>query len=502
MFFSLKQKKISHLFLITVLSSSSAISASKQHRMDLKPNNYNGFCEKASHYSQLKSSALGDKLGQNFFPEDLDETNSYNQTGRIATSVMGSAILGVTRLFLGEGQGIFSRILNKAADKIGNGLADTLIHGIVMPSVVRKQRKALAPDLYENSTMTLTSYPEKVEGIILDEEASLQVETFVSHLNRSAKMNKPLPSLLLYGPPGTGKTEIAKRIAAEGNYVIKVYSASKIMSQHHQQFAHLLHYVEGLGESAVKRSQPSNSTFSKMKNRFSRLFKSEKSKKQEPQAIPVKHVIFIDEGEALFGGSNMMGQRNEYLREFLTIAGSGSPNISFIVTTNFPDTIDQAAYRRFDYSVEIGLPNLENRIQILNKYISQDIRGDDRQAEITKGLLQSLAHDEEFEEASDGLSGSDLRRISPVIVTAALKRNRGFITRDEVIRAITFDKKNRQKAKLEKIKREAEARQKRQEEITLRQAEMELEERENKRNLNLKKIFGHTDDDNHDHKDK
>jgi len=172
-------------------------------------------------------------------------------------------------------------------------------------------------------------------------EAKENVRDIVDYLrdpqkfkNYGARMPK---GILLHGKPGTGKTLMARAMAGEAGVPFYAVSGSDFVQM----------YV-GVGAARVRE-----------------LFK----KAREAGG----GVIFIDEIDALGkkrnNGINGNDEREQTLNALLTeMQGfSDEAGIVVIAATNRPDTLDEALMRpgRFDRRVEIGLPDLSARKQIL-----------------------------------------------------------------------------------------------------------------------------------------
>ncbi len=181
------------------------------------------------------------------------------------------------------------------------------------------------------------------------EEAKEDVVELVDFLKAPQKFQKlggKIPrGVLMIGPPGTGKTLIARAIAGEAQ--VKFFSISG------SDFVEM--YV-GVGASRVRD-----------------LFAQ--AKEHSPC------IIFIDEIDAVgrkrsssgMGGGNE--EREQTLNQLLVEMDGFEDNEGIIViaATNRADVLDDALLRpgRFDRQVNVGLPDVRGREQILNVHLQK-----------------------------------------------------------------------------------------------------------------------------------
>jgi cell division protease FtsH len=181
------------------------------------------------------------------------------------------------------------------------------------------------------------------------EEAKEDVVELVDFLKAPEKFQKlggKIPrGVLMVGPPGTGKTLIARAIAGEAK--VKFFSISG------SDFVEM--YV-GVGASRVRD-----------------LFAQ--AKEQSPC------IIFIDEIDAVgrkrsssgMGGGNE--EREQTLNQLLVEMDGfeGNEGIIVIAATNRADVLDDALLRpgRFDRQVNVGLPDVRGREQILRVHLQK-----------------------------------------------------------------------------------------------------------------------------------
>lgn len=177
------------------------------------------------------------------------------------------------------------------------------------------------------------------QDVAANGEALKSLSMLVDYLKnpeKYARMGARMPrGVLLYGPPGTGKTLLAQALAGEAGVPFFALSGSDFVQM----------YV-GVGASRVRE-----------------LF--QKAKKAG------KCVIFIDEIDAMGKrrDDSASEEREQTLNALLSEMSGFKKNSGTIVlaATNRLDTLDPALLRpgRFDRKIEVGLPGLHERLDIL-----------------------------------------------------------------------------------------------------------------------------------------
>ena len=253
-------------------------------------------------------------------------------------------------------------------------------------------------------------------------EAKESVQDIVDYLrdpekytHYGARMPK---GILLHGKPGTGKTLMARAMAGEAGVPFYAVSGSDFVQM----------YV-GVGAARVRE-----------------LFK----KAREAGG----GVIFIDEIDALgkkrSDGLNGNDEREQTLNALLTeMQGfSDKAGIVVIAATNRPDTLDEALLRpgRFDRRVEIGLPDLAARKQIIalhaeNKPLSPETDLDKLAVDtvyFSGAMLEGLLNDAAINAArrsAEAIEPDDITTAYYTALAGSEKKDRSNIRQHE--RAIT-----------------------------------------------------------------
>lgn len=232
------------------------------------------------------------------------------------------------------------------------------------------------------------------------EEAKEDVAELVDFLADPQKFQKlggQIPrGILMVGPPGTGKTLIAKAIAGEAG--VKFFSISG---------SDFVEMFVGVGASRVR-------------DMFAQ------AKEHSPC------IIFIDEIDAVgrqrggvgFGGGN--DEREQTLNQLLVEMDgfNGNEGVIVIAATNRAEILDKALLRpgRFDRQVNVGLPDVRGREQILNVHIkkvpaAQDVK------------LYDVAR------GTPGFSGADLANIVNEAALLAARSNKKEVSMSDLEKA-------------------------------------------------------------------
>jgi cell division protease FtsH len=197
--------------------------------------------------------------------------------------------------------------------------------------------------------------------------------------------------VLLVGPPGTGKTLIARAVAGEAGVPFMSVTGSDFMEM-----------FVGVGASRVRD-----------------LFQT--ARKQAPAIIFVDEIDSIGRkrGAGLGGGHDEREQTlNQMLSEmdgFETTEG-----IVMMAATNRPDILDPALLRpgRFDRQIVVPLPDLEERLPILQVHCKDKRVGPDVDLELVA-------------RGTPGMSGADLANLVNEAALHAVRRGGDAIAMED-----------------------------------------------------------------------
>ncbi|ANE53731.1 ATP-dependent zinc metalloprotease FtsH [Methylomonas sp. DH-1] len=231
------------------------------------------------------------------------------------------------------------------------------------------------------------------------EEAKQDVAEMVDFLKDPGKyevLGGKIPrGVLMVGPPGTGKTLLARAIAGEAGVPFFSISGSDFVEM-----------FVGVGASRVRD-----------------MF--EKAKKRAPC------IIFIDEIDAVgrqrspgnIGGTE---EREQTLNQLLVEMDgfSGNEGIIVIAATNRADVLDKALLRpgRFDRQVQVGLPDIKGREQILKVHAARVPLADDVN-------INDLAR------GTPGFSGAELANLINEGALFAARNNQREVTMTDLDKA-------------------------------------------------------------------
>ncbi len=196
---------------------------------------------------------------------------------------------------------------------------------------------------------------------------------------------EPQRSVILYGPPGNGKTLIAKAVATESNAHLEIINGPEVLSKWVGESEHNLRQVFG----RARELQPS--------------------------------VVLIDEIDAIAPTRGSLSQQHEVtLISQLLVLLDGLEElgrVAVIATTNRIEAIDPAIRRagRFDYHIEVSMPNEAGRKAILETHLRNIKVGPELEASrvATLSRIASLC---------EGFSGAELAALCREAGQIAIRR--------------------------------------------------------------------------------
>ncbi len=251
--------------------------------------------------------------------------------------------------------GSSTRIINKINNIKTNNLFTQDLSIKPIP-IDQESKSSLADEKY---------FTQNVE-VYLDDHITIDIQNFIKYVKASDQLLKDgvgiSPSMLIYGPPGCGKTELAHYIASQLKLPLIVSRSDTLISSY-------------LGSTAKNIRQ---------------LFEYVNSR---------PCILFLDEFDSLAkvrDDHNELGELKRVVVSLLQNIDALDSYTILLAATNHEHLLDPAVWRRFNFKLNITLPNDETRSKIINKYSHGFI--DEK-----NNILLSIA--------SDGLSGSEIKNI-------------------------------------------------------------------------------------------
>lgn len=243
-------------------------------------------------------------------------------------------------------------------------------------------------DTESRTTLADIIYPDENNiEVILSKRNADKLGSFILSYKNADKLNDlgigVSNTLLLYGPPGCGKTKCAYLIAKQLNLPLVIARLDSLISSY-------------LGTTAKN-----------IRNLF-----------EFAQKIPC--VLFLDEFDAIAKArddNNELGELKRVVNSLLQNVDSMSKDSLLLAATNHQQLLDSAVWRRFDYKLEIELPDKEAISKLI--YLFTGHMGTLSEKDVTE--LSTLFF---------GLSGAEIEEL----ITKSI--------RNAVIHNHSFDKKN------------------------------------------------------------
>lgn len=294
-----------------------------------------------------------------------------------------------------------ARKVHKTHPKVSEEIADCLTQVGAGASPLRSIGVEPTPtDRDSHLSLVRLEEPADVPPPVLQEAERAQLDRFVREWQMGKKLIaqglRPPTSLLLTGAPGVGKTHTVRYLASLLGLPLIQLDLSTAISSYLGKTGHNLRTVLDYA-----RRQPS--------------------------------LLFLDEFDAVAKKRDDPGDVGELKRlvnVLLTELESWPAGGILAAATNHPELLDRAIWRRFDTALEVSLPGVAERRQLLERHLRQ--AGVDMKGKVD--VLGCLA------ELTSGLSAADVCKLS-----------------DRVLRRVVLDEANPVRAAFEELPRMATA---------------------------------------------
>ena len=240
----------------------------------------------------------------------------------------------------------FSRLIKTDDPLVSKKIVDLISSYSISGSFTRGN--ILPKDIDTQLEMITTIRPNKEihHEPILDQFLKNRINNFLEERTKLDLLLengiKPSTSLLLIGQPGTGKTMLARYIASaleKDLFILDLSSSiSSLLGKTGQNLKKVLQYA---------RQTPS--------------------------------ILLLDEFDAIAkkrDDSSDLGEMKRIVNVLLMELESWPVSSVVIATSNHPELLDRAIWRRFDHVLELRLPAEEERTKILTRELKEFLEGD------------------------------------------------------------------------------------------------------------------------------
>jgi SpoVK/Ycf46/Vps4 family AAA+-type ATPase len=258
----------------------------------------------------------------------------------------------------------------------------------------------------ELANLLSVSYPKsRLSDMVLNSELAQQLDRIIREQRHAAEILAhgltPRRKLLLVGPPGTGKTMTASVLAGELGLPLFQVRLDGLITKF-------------MGETAAKLRQIFESTHH------------------------ARGVYFFDEFDAIGsqrGLANDVGEVRRILNSFLQMIEQDDSHSLIIGSTNHPDILDNALFRRFDDLLHYELPDEVHIAGVLKSRLSR--------MAVKNISWKRLAT------KAQGLSYAELTRAADEVLKTALIERAEKISEADISRAL--EERRKLSSRLNKI---------------------------------------------------
>jgi len=261
---------------------------------------------------------------------------------------------------------VAARAARSGQNKVAQELRDLIDEAKVRSESPRSLRPVpVTQPRGELAGLLAVTYPdERLSDLAVETEVRQRVERVLTEQRQADRLRErgyhPLHRLLLIGDPGTGKTMTGRVLAGELRLPLFLIRLEVLITKF-------------MGETAAK---------------LRLIFDAVEE---------TRGVYLFDEVDALAGdrsSGNDVGEIRRVLNSFLQFLDANNSESVIVATSNHPQLLDRAMFRRFDSVIEYPLPS---------PTIARDVMRNRLAAVDTKGLRWSS-----IDQAAEGLSHAEL----------------------------------------------------------------------------------------------
>lgn len=237
----------------------------------------------------------------------------------------------------------YATLLIEKLDAEGAARQTRLLRGILNKGAARAVSGTAMPQQPRDEDSNLSTvdleFPSGEQDLHLAPAVEMRVREFVESVrNRGVLVEKGLDieaRLLIHGAPGTGKTSLARAVAADLGLPLVTTRSDTLVSSL-------------LGQT------------------------SRNLREVFDYASKWPCVLFLDEFDALAkdrADSHEVGELQRVVIALLQNIDALDPSVVLIASTNHPQLLDPAVWRRFEFAIATELPRLEEREKIWRDHL-------------------------------------------------------------------------------------------------------------------------------------